>query len=135
MKPLRRASVHQLGEVNAGADAQPGEDVPHVMVDRPSTQKKMLCHLAIRGSGRGQASDLKLLRGQRVGDRDLPVLDVVAGGSQFRSRLLYPQWNLEPLEGFQRMTKMLAGRAGPAGAPQLLPVQQLGTRLVELGLA
>ena len=51
------------------------------------------------------------------------MLDVVAGGSQFRSRLLYPQWNLEPLEGFQRMAQMLASEL--AKVPQIKITQQV----------
>src|SRR5262249_62162270 len=78
---------------------------------------------------------LTCLRVHRAGARARRVLDVVPGGALLRSGLLAPEWNFEPLEGFQGVAQVFAGRAGTAGAPQLLPVEELGACLVELRLA
>jgi DNA-binding CsgD family transcriptional regulator len=69
-------------ELPAGADAELGEYLAQVPLDRARAEEQLAADLRIRKPLTGQPGDLRLLRGELAGRLDRPLPHGLAGGEQ-----------------------------------------------------
>src|SRR5262249_17597283 len=121
-------------QLRARGDAELGENLTEVILDRPRAEEQLRGDLLVRLAPRYQTADLELLRRQ-LGERaHVAAPGRLAGGAKLAVRALLPRPGAEPLEDVGRGAQVLPRLRPPPVAAQELAIQQLGASAVELGV-
>src|SRR5580700_5406922 len=127
----RRTGVSGAGqgtaELAARGDAQLGEDLAQVILDRARAQKQPEGDLRVRQPLGGQPRDLRLLRRQLYHGGDGGSAGSPAGGPQLAAGAGGIRFHADRVQHLDGGAQLLTRVGAAAFPPQPLPVQQVGT--------
>src|SRR4051794_26897255 len=121
----RDSDPRGASQLPAGTDAELGEHVAQMPLDRPGAQEELRPDLRVRQPIGGKQRDLPLLRGQIVATLDGPPPHLLAGGLKLLARALGERLHADRGQHLVGSAQLVA-RVDPAVlAAQPLPVEQM----------
>jgi hypothetical protein len=121
----------ELGQLGAGADAELGEDVAEVEVDRAGAEEQLGGNLPGGEPADHEPRHLELLWGELPKGRRVAPTHGLPAGPQLQARPLRPGCRTQALEHVEGSLEMCAGVDPASGPAQQLTVGQLGAGLFE----